>query len=65
MCARASQQSGAEAVAALGDVARLQKEKEAEVDDGNGTIDCFRIEDFEAVKVPEDLEGKFYAGELT
>lgn len=61
--AQSGSMSGEDAVAALGDVARLQKEKEAEIDDGNGTLDMYRIEDFKPVKVPEDLEGNFYAGD--
>ena len=33
------------------------------MDQGQGTIDVFRIEDKEPVKIDESLEGKFYAGD--
>jgi len=42
---------------------RQAQEQEAEVDAGDGTIDCYRIEDFKPVKVDESLEGNFYAGD--
>ena len=47
----------------MDDQARAEKENEAMVDSGNGTIDVFRIEGFEVVKVDESLEGVFYAGD--
>ena len=63
--AKSGSMSGSDAVAAmdLGAIKRQKAEKKALADDGNGVIDVWRIEGFEAVKVDESLEGKFYSGD--
>lgn len=48
------------------DFAALHQRQEAEdtpVDDGSGTLQVWRIEDFEMVAQPEELHGQFFAGD--
>jgi len=42
---------------------RQKQEKQAEIDDANGKMEVFRLEDFAPVAVEESLFGCFYAGD--
>ena len=62
----ASARSGAELVASLGEIDALkrhEREERAMLDDSNGTLRVYRLEDFSPVLIDESLHGLFHAGD--